>query len=109
VHTDEAEPQVFEALHMLSGWSSSHMYLLFFCACAVVELKKMALDNKSAVAPLLSRLSLLVISARLASPRKLCNYLSKLALAAQLLLKIRAGTIDSVPLDYINELPGILV
>jgi len=77
VHTDEAEPQVFEALHMLSGWSSSHMYLLFFCACAVVELRRMALDNKSTVAPLLSRLSLLVISARLASPRKLCNLLKQ--------------------------------
>src|SRR3954465_7956524 len=37
VHTAEADPQVFEALHMLSGCASSHMYLLFFCACAVVQ------------------------------------------------------------------------
>jgi hypothetical protein len=47
VHTDEADPQVFEALHMLSGRASSHMYLLFFCACAVVQFRERTLDNKN--------------------------------------------------------------
>src|ERR1700742_2497271 len=40
VHGDEAEPQVLAALHMLSGCASSHTYLLFFCACAVVQLSR---------------------------------------------------------------------
>src|ERR1700741_3268106 len=30
VHCDEAEPQVLAALHMFSGWVSSHEYLPFF-------------------------------------------------------------------------------
>jgi hypothetical protein len=47
VHGDEAEPQVLAALHMLSGFSSSHTYLLFFCACAIAELSRTTKDNKS--------------------------------------------------------------
>src|SRR5690242_19963330 len=39
VHADEADPHVFETLHLFSGWSSSHIYLPFFCAWAVVQLK----------------------------------------------------------------------
>src|SRR5580692_2189829 len=38
VHGDEAEPQVLAALHLLSGCSSSHTYLLFFCARASAQL-----------------------------------------------------------------------
>src|SRR6266576_3062639 len=49
VHIDEADPQVFEALHMFSGCASSHMYLLFFCACAVVQFSERKLNNRSAV------------------------------------------------------------
>ena len=49
VHTAEADPQVFEALHMFSGFASSHMYLLFFCACAVVQFSERTLNNKSTV------------------------------------------------------------
>src|SRR5215472_378363 len=41
VHGEEAEPHVFAALHMLSGCGSSQAYLLFFCASAKVELRKM--------------------------------------------------------------------
>jgi len=55
VHTDEGEPQVLAALHMLSGCSSSHTYLLFFsCACAVVELSRTTKDNKSNALQLLN-------------------------------------------------------
>src|SRR5277367_4112419 len=39
VHEDEGEPQVFPALHRLSGCASSHAYLLFFCACAMAQLR----------------------------------------------------------------------
>src|SRR3954453_2891078 len=49
VHAEETDPQVFEALHMLSGCASSHMYLLFFCACAVVQFKGRTPNNKSTV------------------------------------------------------------
>jgi hypothetical protein len=47
VHGDEAEPQVFAALQMLSGRLSSHTYLLFFCACASAQLSRMMQDNTS--------------------------------------------------------------
>src|ERR1700761_688547 len=46
VHGDEAEPQVLAALHMLSGCSSSHRYLLFFCATANAQLSRTIQDNK---------------------------------------------------------------
>src|SRR6266480_3756252 len=54
VHADEGEPQVLVALHMLSGRSSSHTYLPFFCACAVAKLSRMTKDNKSNVFQLLN-------------------------------------------------------
>jgi hypothetical protein len=54
VHTDEGEPQVLAALHMLSGCSSSHTYLLFFCACAVAELGRTTKNNKSKALQLLN-------------------------------------------------------
>jgi hypothetical protein len=54
VHTDEGEPQVLAALHMLSGRSSSHTYLLFFCACAVAELSRTTKGNKSNALQLLN-------------------------------------------------------
>jgi hypothetical protein len=47
VHDDEAEPQVLAALHMLSGWLSSHAYLFFFCACVGAQLKTAMQDNKT--------------------------------------------------------------
>jgi hypothetical protein len=54
VHSDEADPQVFEALHMFSGCASSHVYLLFFWAWADIQLRNKAPDNKSPVALTLS-------------------------------------------------------
>src|SRR5712664_4813419 len=47
VHGDEGEPQVLAALHMLSGCSSSHAYLPFFCACTVAELSRTTKENIS--------------------------------------------------------------
>jgi len=41
VHGEDAEPQVFDALHILSGCASSQAYLLFFCALATVEVRTM--------------------------------------------------------------------
>src|ERR1700739_1452867 len=48
VQVDEAEPQVLAALHIFSGCCSSHAYLLFFCACAVVQTRRLTENNKSA-------------------------------------------------------------
>jgi hypothetical protein len=39
VHVDDAEPQVLAAVHMLSGWLSSHAYLLFFCPSVGAQLR----------------------------------------------------------------------
>jgi hypothetical protein len=47
VHEDEGEPQVLAALHMLSGRSSSHTYLLFFCACTVAQIRKTTHDKNN--------------------------------------------------------------
>src|SRR4029077_1896510 len=47
VHGDEADPQVFSAVPMLSGWSSSHTYLPFFCACAVPQFSRTTQDNSN--------------------------------------------------------------
>jgi hypothetical protein len=54
VQTDEADPHVFEAVHMLSGDASSHIYLLFFCACAVVQFRERTIHKKNSVVPPLS-------------------------------------------------------
>src|SRR5215471_14635939 len=37
VHVEVGEPQVLSGLQRLSGCGSSHAYLLFFCACKVVQ------------------------------------------------------------------------
>src|SRR5664279_2024135 len=49
VHGAEAEPQVLAALHRLAGCASSHTYLLFFCACAVVQISSTRQGNKSEI------------------------------------------------------------
>src|SRR5664279_312629 len=49
VHGAEAEPQVLAAVHMLAGCASSHTYLLFFCACAMVATSNRVHGNKSAI------------------------------------------------------------
>jgi hypothetical protein len=48
VHGDEAEPQVFAALHMVSGCASSHTYLLFACASSPV-IRTMQVDKSTAL------------------------------------------------------------
>ena len=47
VHCAEVEPHVLAALHMLSGCTSSHAYLPFFCACAVAQFSRTTQDNSS--------------------------------------------------------------
>src|SRR5215469_3016300 len=47
VHGEDAEPHVFAALHMLSGWGSLQAYLLF-CALANAGLKTIQ-NNKTKV------------------------------------------------------------
>jgi hypothetical protein len=49
VHGDDADPQVLPALHMLSGFGSSHTYLLFFCAFAAAQVRSMKQAKKSDV------------------------------------------------------------
>ena len=47
LQADDAEPQVLAALHMVSGRSSSHMYLLFFSACAKPAVRRTMQVGKS--------------------------------------------------------------
>ena len=69
VHGDEAEPQVLAALHMLSGCASSHTYLLFFCACAAVQLSRTTQDNKSNALQMFNCCRIVIVIASLFAPR----------------------------------------
>src|ERR1039457_3765936 len=46
-HGVEAETQVLAAVHILAGCASSQTYLLFFCACSVVQISNTMQGNKS--------------------------------------------------------------
>jgi hypothetical protein len=48
VHGEDAEPHVFAALHMLSGWGSLQAYLLF-CALANAELRTIQNNKTKAI------------------------------------------------------------
>jgi hypothetical protein len=48
VHEDEGDPHVLASLHMVSGCFASHTYLLFFCACTVVQISKTTHDKDNA-------------------------------------------------------------
>jgi hypothetical protein len=52
---DEVDPQVVAALHIVSGCFSSHMYLLFFCACANPPVRRTMQVDKSNALRVLNR------------------------------------------------------
>src|SRR5690348_5087270 len=55
VHGVEAEPQVLPVLHLDSGFSSSHTYLFFFCACAGPPARRTMQVEKSNALPAMNR------------------------------------------------------
>lgn len=107
VHGDEAEPQVLAGLHMLSGWSSAHVYLPFFCACAIAQFSKMTQDNKSNTLRVLhSCCGFIIIVTYPTHPRWL---LRRLLRRETLILRLRAFWPPLLPLDDVSQFPRILV
>jgi hypothetical protein len=71
VHCAEVEPQVLAALHMLSGCTSSHVYLPFFCACAVGQFTRTMQDNSSNELQMLNCCRVLIVRSATAHVRRL--------------------------------------